>query len=169
MLRIIDRAATGVACLLLFLVVMLTLGDVIGRNLLSHPIPGATELTELALVGITFLVYPRVALARQNIVIDLLDRWMGVLARRLQQVLAGTLGAVLFGTIGWRMLSLADRAQGYGDVTGYLKLPIYPAMYFMAIFAGLTALGFAITVILAFTAPASEFEQDSHPTPTGIK
>lgn len=169
MLRLMDRAATGVASVLLFLTVILTLLDVVGRNLLSHPVPGATELTELALVGITFLVYPRVALARQHIVIDLFDRWMGVTARRLQQMLAGILGAVLFGAIGWRLLTLADRAQGYGDVTGYLKLPIYPALYFMAVFAGLTALGFALTVVLAVTAPATEFRDDSHTANPGLE
>jgi TRAP-type C4-dicarboxylate transport system permease small subunit len=169
MLGLFDKITTWIASVLLFLTVILTLFDVVGRNLLSHPIPGATELTELALVGITFLVYPRVALMRQNIVIDLFDRWMGVTARRLQQILGGTLGAILFGTIGWRLLTLADRAQGYGDVTGYLKLPVYTAMYFMAVFAGLTALGFAATVILAVIAPASEFQGDTQTTNPGIE
>ena len=169
MLALFDRAATGIASVLLFLTVILTLFDVIGRNLLSHPVPGATELTELALVGITFLVYPRVALARQHIVIDLFDRWMGITARRLQQMLAGVLGAVLFGAIGWRMLTLADRAQDYGDVTGYLKLPVYPALYFMAVFSGLTALCFAATVVLAVIAPATEFQDDPHTAKPGLE
>jgi TRAP-type C4-dicarboxylate transport system permease small subunit len=169
MLGLIDRVTTGIASVLLFFTVILTLCDVVGRNILSHPIPGATELTELALVGITFLVYPRVAFARQHIVIDLFDQWMGVTAKRLQQMLAGTLGAVLFGAIGWRLLTLADRAQGYGDVTGYLKLPVYPALYFMAVFAGLTALGFAATVVLAVISPASEFEDNTHTSNPGLE
>lgn len=169
MLGLIDRVTTGIASVLLFFTVLLTLFDVIGRNFLSHPIPGATELTELALVGITFLVYPRVALARQHIVIDLFDHWMSVTAKRLQQMLAGTLGAVLFGAIGWRLLTLADRAQGYGDVTGYLKLPVYPALYFMAVFAGLTAFSFAATVVLALIAPASAFEEDAQTAKPGFE
>ena len=169
MLGLIDRVTTGIASVLLFFTVLLTLFDVVGRNLMSHPIPGATELTELALVGITFLVYPRVALARQHIVIDLFDHWMGVTAKRLQQMFAGTLGAVLFGAIGWRLLTLADRAKDYGDVTGYLKLPVYPALYFMAVFGGLTALCLAATVVLAVTAPASAFEDDAHTANPGIE
>ena len=161
MLRSIDRVATALASILLFLTVLLTLGDVIGRNLLSQPIPGATELTELALVGITFLIYPRLALQRQHIVIDLFDRVMGTLARRMQQALGGVLGAILFGVIGWRLLTLAERAHGYGDVTGYLKLPIYPAFYFMAGMSLLTAACFAVTGILAVTAPSRAFhDQD---------
>ncbi|MGV0818172.1 TRAP transporter small permease [Martelella sp. AMO21009] len=168
MLRVIDRVTTGVASILLFLTVLLTLADVVGRNMLSHPVPGATELTELALVGITFFVYPRVALARQHIVVDLLDVWMGTLARRLQQMLGGILGAVLFGAIGWRLLTLADRAQSYGDVTAYLKIPVFYALYFIAISAGLTALCFLATSVMAWTMSEREFYSDTHAVNAGL-
>jgi TRAP-type transport system small permease protein len=168
MLGKLDRAATGIASVLLFLTVLLTLFDVIGRNLLSHPLPGATELTELALVGITFLVYPRVALAQQHIVIDLFDGFTGITVKRLQQMLAGLLGAGLFGVIGWRLLTLAQRAHDYGDVTGYLKIPVHYALYFMAGFAGLTAICFAATIVLAITTPASELRGDAATLNPGI-
>ena len=42
--------------ILLLATALLTLADVVGRNLLNAPVPGATELTELALVAITFLL-----------------------------------------------------------------------------------------------------------------
>ena len=160
MARYAEGLVNVVASLLLFLTAALTLVDVVGRNVFAHPIPGATELTELALVGMTFLLYPRLALRQQHIVIDLLDRVMGPVMRRLQQALSGLLGAVLFGAIGWRLWVLGERSAGYGDVTAYLKLPIYPAFYFMSVAALVAAAAFLMIVVTAFTAPGSAFLRD---------
>jgi TRAP-type C4-dicarboxylate transport system permease small subunit len=159
MVRQIETSMYVLASVLLFLTCLLTLFDVMGRNVFGQPVPGATELTELALVGITFLIYPRLAYAREHIVIDLFDWIVPTVFKRFQQVLAGLLGAVLFGAIGLRLITLAGRAMDYGDVTGYLKLPVYPALYFMSVMSLLTAAGFLLTVLTAFTASASSFEE----------
>jgi TRAP-type transport system small permease protein len=169
MIRHLDNATSILASSLLFLTCGLTLADVVGRNIFSQPIPGATELTELALVGITFLIYPRLALRQQHIVIDLLDNFMPTFARRMQQVLTGALGAVLFGAIGWRLVTLAGRAMDYGDQTGYLKLPIYPAFYFMAVMSLITAAVFVATIVLAFTSDSSAFDYDDTQQNPGVE
>lgn len=159
MARYIERFANVVGSLLLFLTAVLTLFDVIGRNVFSQPVPGATELTELALVGMTFLLYPRLAVRQQHIVIDLLDKWMGLAMRRIQQAFSGLLGAIVFGAIGWRLWVLAERSGVYGDVTAYLRLPLYPAFYFMSVMSLITAAAFLVIVVTAFIAPAAEFER----------
>ncbi len=170
MFRLIENAITILASLLLLLATLLTLLDVLGRNLLTRPVPGATELTELALVGITFLLYPRLAYRQQHIVIDLFDSFTGPLVRRFQQLLGGVLGAILFGAISWRLWVLAERSMGYGDVTAYLKLPLYPAFYFMSVLAGLTALGFAYVALAAFgPKPPERPGADTAHLPSGVE
>lgn len=148
------------ASVLLLFACLLTLGDVIGRNALNRPISGATELTELALVGITFLLYPRLAYRHQHIAIDLLDFMMGPMMRRFQQILSGVLGAVLFFAIGYRLWFLAERAANFGDMTAYLRVPMGPVLTFMSVLSIITAVGFAITVVLAIFGPSHMF---AHP------
>jgi len=161
MVRNFEAAISIVASLLLFFACMLALSDVIGRNAFNRPISGATELTELALVGITFLLYPRLAYRQQHISIDLLDFLMGPLMRRVQQILSGVLGAVLFFAIGWRLWFLAERAATFGDVTAYLRIPMGPVLTFMSVLSLITALGFAATVVLAIFGPKHMFA-DTH-------
>jgi TRAP-type transport system small permease protein len=159
MIRTIEIATNIAAGLILLFACLLTLADVSGRNLFGRPISGATELTELALVGMTFLIYPRLAYRQQHIVIDLLDFMMGPLMRRLQQILAGVLGAILFFAIGWRLWILATRSANFGDVTAYLRIPLSPILTFMSVFSLLTAAAFAGTALYALFAPRRRFLQ----------
>ncbi|WP_138422362.1 TRAP transporter small permease [Maritimibacter alexandrii] len=138
---------------LLLATALLTLADVVGRNLLNAPVPGATELTELALVAITFLLYPRVAWRDTHISVDLLDGIMGPHAKWLQRLLAALIGVAVFGVLAWRLWLLGDRISGYGDVTPYLRLPLGPVYYGMCILSGVTAIMYSMRVVLIFVMP----------------
>ncbi|MDN5925640.1 MAG: TRAP transporter small permease [Hyphomicrobiales bacterium] len=161
MLDRIESAISAIAGIILLGLALLTLGDVLGRNFLNHPLPGATELTELGLVGITFLLYPQVALRRHHIVIDLLDDFTAGWFKVLQNVLAGLLGGLFFAALAWRMTVQGQRIASYGDVTPYLQLPLSPAYYFMAFLSALTALAFFLTI---FIAPREEAGEGHAPT-----
>ena len=153
MLRPIEQLTNVIASVLLLLLAFLTLGDVIGRNLLGSPLPGATELTELGLVGITFLVYPQLAHRNRHIVIDLFDHVTPMMIKRLQQALAGLLGAGVFVVLAWRLWVQGTRVAGYGDVTAYLQIPLAPAFYFMAALSAFTAVGFLLSM---FSVPSGD-------------
>ncbi len=169
MLKCIENVTTVVAGVLLFLTCLLTFGDVVGRNILNRPLPGATELTELALVGMTFLIYPQIAFRQQHITIDLFDFLMGTTARRLQQCLSGIIGMLVFAGIGQRLWVLAGRSVQYGDVTAYLRIPIAPAYYFMSALSCLTAAAFAIIAVSAFLVSAEELHRTGEKTPSGLE
>ncbi|MFP1646504.1 TRAP transporter small permease [Pontitalea aquivivens] len=126
--------------LLLMGCAVLTLADVTGRNLFNQPVPGATELTEIAVVAITFLLYPRVAWANTHISVDLLDNVLGRMVRHGLEVLAAVLAAGVFGVLAWRLWVLAGRVADYGDITPYLRLPLAPVYYGMAICTGVAAI-----------------------------
>ncbi|RZI64242.1 MAG: TRAP transporter small permease subunit, partial [Variovorax sp.] len=72
----IARWSSRAAGFLLFCLMLLTFFDVAGRNLFNRPINGTSELTEIALAAIIFLMLPRVAIAGQHIVIDLIDTFV---------------------------------------------------------------------------------------------
>lgn len=144
--RSILNLCYGVTALLLLVLALMTLVDVIGRNFLNAPLAGAAEVSELILVGVTFLLYPLVAYRQQHIAVDLFDTFTGPRIRRFQQILAGLLGAVLFALIAYRMWTHADRLVGYGDVTNYLKIPVAYAYYFMSVMSGITTIVFVGTM-----------------------
>jgi TRAP-type C4-dicarboxylate transport system permease small subunit len=127
-----------------------TLLDVVGRDLLNKPLRGATELTELLLVGMTFLFYPRIAWRGAHITVDLFDWFSRPALRRVQRIVCGLLGALAFAGLAWQLGVLGLRAESYGDVTPSLKLHLSWAMWFMAGMSGISALAFVLTI---FTAP----------------
>lgn len=134
-----------VAAVLLLILTGLTFVDVVGRNLFNHPLAGATELTEYALVGLVFLIFPLISYHNKHIVIDIFDPIVGPKGRRFQQFLAGILGAVVFAVLAYRLWGQGARLIVYGDVTPYLRIPIAPAYYFMSILSGVATIAFAVS------------------------
>ena len=146
----IERAANSIAGIMLFFLAAITLVDVIGRNFFSSPLAPATELTEIALVVITFLLYPQIAFRDEHITVDLLDPFTAPWFKRIQFVLAGLLGALLFGVLAWRLGIQGWRLLGYGETTTILRVPLFILYYFMALMSGLSAIAF---LALSFLPP----------------
>ena len=142
--RTLNWIAASLAAAVLLAMAILTLFDVLGRNLLRSPVPGATELTEIGLVAVTFLLYPMIAFRQSHITVDLFDQWMRPLIRRALDVTANLLGAAVFGGIAWQLWKQAARVTQYGDVTAYLRIPLGPVIYFMAVLSALAAAGFVL-------------------------
>jgi len=159
MFRLFERGALVIASILLLLLAGFTVFDVIGRNLFRSPLAGATELTELALVGMTFLIYPYLARRRRHIVVDLFDNLMTPLVRRVQAIVSALLGAAIFGALAWRLWIIGERTVGYGDSTPYFNIPVGYAIQFMAVFAGLSVIGF---IVSAFDPPGDDRPGDRH-------
>jgi len=142
----IDRWATRAAGFLLFCLMVLTFVDVAGRNLVNRPVNGTSELTEIALAAIISLMLPRVAIAGQHIVIDLVDTLLPPAAVAWLDAFASLLGAAMFGLIGWQVFVMAGKALGYDDKTPTLHLPLGPVLYAMSVFAALVAVAFVFAM-----------------------
>lgn len=166
-LRILSIVAGSLAAMALLGMALLTLFDVVGRNFLRSPVPGATEMTEIGLVAVTFLLYPLVAYRQAHISVDLFDEFMGPRVRRLLSVLANLMGAAVFGAFAWQLWKQGDRLMNYGDVTSYLRLPLGPILYFMAIASAATVIAFiTVTVKVAL---GQEAESGGKPKSAGYE
>lgn len=139
--------ASNFAALLLMLLMLLTFIDVCGRNLVNRPVSGASELTEILLAGVIFLMLPRVALRRQHIVIDLIDQFVTRRAHATLNVFAALLSTVLFSIVGWQMWIQGNKALGYADSTPVLNVPIAPVLYGIAVLAGFSAAAFLLAIL----------------------
>jgi TRAP-type C4-dicarboxylate transport system permease small subunit len=145
------------AALIIVLLMFLTFTDVVGRNLLNRPIAGASELTELGLFLIIFLMLPQVTIRHQHIIVNLLDSWMRPIASSLQKILAALLGMVMFAVIGWELWSMAARANLQHEVLPTLGWPLAPFLYLMAITSAVHAVAF----VCSLAVPLSEADSIS--------
>jgi len=121
-----------VASIVLFVMMMLTAVDVVGRYVLNRPVAGAFEITEMMLAALIYCGLPLVSQRREHIVIDTFDHFMSRRVKRgLDMAAEIVCSASLFG-IAWLVFRRAARVLDYGDTTTVLKLPLAPVAYLMA-------------------------------------
>lgn len=134
------RALDLVVAAVLFALMTMTCIDVAGRELAATPLHGATELTEWMLAAIVFCALPVATWRREHIVVDLLDPMFPRRLAAVRDLLVNLVGAVALAGVGVRVWGLAARSAEYGELTHFLRLPVAPIVYLIAVFAGLTAL-----------------------------
>ena len=137
----------------LFVLMMLTTVDVVGRKL-EFPIRGGVEMAEILLAMLIFAGLPLVAEARQHIVIDTLEGFMSQAVRRGLDALANAICAITMFGMGWMFYSKRVlRVAEAGDTTSVLQIGLTPVAYFLLVMIILTGL---VHVALMFVAPAAE-------------
>ena len=128
------------AAVVLFLMMMITATDVIGRYVFNKPINGGFELTELLLATLIYCGLPLVSARREHIVIDTLDPLFSRRFKLALDVTAEAVCAIAFAGAGWLVFLRAVRVAGYGDTTSVLHIPLAPVAYLMAAMIGVAAL-----------------------------
>lgn len=143
-----------VACIALFILMVMTFCDVILRSVFNAPIEAATELTRILMAVLVFSVLPIISTTNGHIAVDLTDGFFSRLhlSRARDVVIYVASGIMLF----WpaqRVWVLAERARDYGDVTEYLAIPTYLIGWFITLSVAITALVMIATGLLKAFAP----------------
>ena len=115
----------------LFLMMMITAVDVIGRYVFNKPLSGGFEITEMLLAALIYCGLPLVSQRREHIVIDTFDPLMSARVKRSLDVLAEIVCSITLGGIGYLIFRRAARVAEYGDTTSVLKWPLAPVAYLM--------------------------------------
>lgn len=133
----------------------LTFLDVVFRYLLSRPIYGAFELTEVLMGLMVFTALPLVVWHRENIVVTVLyDRYPPAL-RRAAGLLMELVCAGICALIAWRLWLYGERLLRTGEVTLELRVPKGAIAMTMAVLLAITALAFLISALRALREPAA--------------
>lgn len=136
MKRLTDRLETtlgAVSAVVLFLMMLVTTVDVIGRYLFNKPLAGGFELTEMMLAALIYCGLPLVSKRREHIVIDTFDAFMSRNVKRFFDVFADVVCFLTLSGIGYLIFRRASRVAEYGDTTSVLKLPLAPVAYLMGV------------------------------------
>jgi TRAP-type C4-dicarboxylate transport system permease small subunit len=142
--RVLDTALGGLAAVVLFVLMLVTVVDVVGRGVFNAPLPGGFELTELMMAALVFAALPAVTRRESHIVIDLLDFMTPSWLVAPRQVGVYVLCALVVGLWSWRTWAWGDRMARYGDETEFLKVPLAPVSYFISVLSAATAVVFVV-------------------------
>lgn len=112
--------ALGALCVVAMM--LLTVADVLLRNLTGRPIHGTFEMVELLLAGAVFLALPAAFLRDEHIVVDIVD-YRAPRAVPLLRRLAGVAAIAILATMLWQAVLAAHDTWVFGDVTMDLSWP----------------------------------------------
>ncbi len=145
----ISKVMAVLAAVVLFLMMLLTVGDVIGRYFFNTPIKGTWEIVGLSLVFAATWGFAYCQLKKSHInVTVLLDRFPPRV-RAILTVISLFFGLVGFSLISWRMVLQAQKyfLMTRGNVTDTLNLPYAPFMLGLAIGAGVMSLMLILDIV----------------------
>lgn len=135
------EAALGLtSATVLFLMMLITTVDVVGRYVFNSPLNGGFEVTEMLLAALIYCGLPLVSQRREHIVIDTFDPLMSPKVKRGLDMFAEIVCSLTLGGIGYLIFMRAVRVAGYGDTTNVLRLPLAPVAYLMGVMIVLACL-----------------------------
>ncbi|WP_157994879.1 TRAP transporter small permease [Paracoccus tegillarcae] len=138
----------GIAAgLILMALVLITCIDVIGRYILSAPLTGAFEMTEILVAALVFAALPLTSERSEHVEVDLLASFIGEGFGRLLTRFGGLFSAALLATFSWRLWIYAVQLLHDGAVTNALGLSMAPLGFFASLSCLLSA---AIMLYRAF-------------------
>ena len=143
----VKRLAEGIepllgtlAGVLLFGMMTLTFFDVVLRYVFNAPLRGSFEITELMLVVLIFAALPLVSRREEHVVMDFLDRYLGLRTYRVLRALEHMVSGAVMAGMGCLMWQKAARLASYGDTSAILRIGLAPFVYAIALLIFVTAL-----------------------------
>lgn len=142
--RRFERMLEAASAMCLTALMLIVLIDVVGRDFFNHPLSAATEVLEILVAAMVFLIYPALGFYEKHLTVDLLQA--GPSGQRMQRFVAALFGIVAFALIAWCVGRQSLRAMDYGDASPILGIPLW------GVLAGMSAL--AVVTMASFTAAA---------------
>lgn len=153
---VLNKLLSGTAALVMFLMMALTLVDVLGRYLFSSPVTGAFEVTELMLAAVIFLGLPLITAEGGHIAVDILDSALSDRVLAVQYWLVGLINVLAFGVFAWVLWEHAFKVLRYEDTTAVLQIPYAWLAFLMAVTASVSALILFIKLLFDRNGKTSE-------------
>ena len=136
----LDLWLGGCCAFLLMGLAALTVVDVVGRYVLTAPLPGAFELTELMLGALVFAALPLATMTGEHVAVDALFDASPPRVRTALVWLGSLATAAALWVIAWRLAAYSARLADDEAVTDALLVPLAPLGWFAAGMAGLSGL-----------------------------
>lgn len=135
-----QRPIGAVLVAMLYLMVLLTFTDVVGRRLFNTPVFGANDITEHLMAIIVFAGLPLLTARREHLSIDLFDSWLlRPQFRWWHKAVDGLIAAVL-ALVAYQYGVAVVEARETSEVSQALGIPRAGMYAFMALTSAVAAL-----------------------------
>jgi len=136
---------------IIFLLVFLTVGDIIGRKFAGlipafNPIPGTFEMTEFALIIIVFASIGFTQIKGEHISIDIITSHFPKRGQAVLEMIMSVLSIAMFALVAWQAFVYAGRLHDGNNVSGVLSIPQYP----FAIIVGIGSIIYCLAMLITF-------------------
>lgn len=141
----------------LFALMVLRCVDVVGRYAFNAPVPGAAELTGLAVALIIFAALPIITAHSEHVSVGLMELVGGRFTRytrHVERIMLLTTSLVALSLMAWRLWVKGGELASYGDGTSYLNIPVAPFAYFMSVMTALSVVVIALQIAALFRRPS---------------
>ena len=133
-----NKGLHWVAMVVLLLLMFLTVADVVGRYLVGiipgfGPVPGSFELTEFMLAVIVLTAIGHTQMKRGHISIDILVSRFSPRVQAILDTVTDFVTLAMFALVTWRTIKYAQLLYESNDVSGVLRLPVYPFLFVASI------------------------------------
>lgn len=130
----------GVAAWVIFLMMLLTVGNVLLRKLAGISITGTAEVSEFMMIILVFFALAQAEVMNRNVSFSLLTDRLKPGARRHIATFTYFANALLYALITAAAIYYASSLKDAGEVSMDLQIPKYPFVYIIA--AGAAVLSF---------------------------
>ena len=137
----------GLAAIFLFLMMIVTCSDVIGRYFLGAPLSGAFEMTEILLALLIYAILPLVTLSGNQIAVDLFDRFVPRRIVPVQKIVIAVIQFALLSLITSALALKADVLINSNLASDVLGISMGYVCLLMALLAGLSAVAVVLAAI----------------------
>ncbi|MGO3741007.1 TRAP transporter small permease [Kerstersia sp.] len=137
--RILEAILDWVAGALLFIMMMVTTVDVIGRYFFHSPLHGAYESNELLLGVLVFTALPRVSWHGTHLTVSMVDSLFSSHGRRIKQGVMDWVSGGILAVLAWQLYLHANGMAEFGDRSNALDFPLAPLAWLIAALTALAA------------------------------
>ena len=145
--HVLDRSMGLLVAAIMFIMMVLTFIDVVGRQGFDSPVPGGTELTELSLGFVVYLGLPLVCIRREHITIGLMAGLFRGMALRIQHVILNLIFAAVTFIWARQVWIQAESLQSSNTELMFLQIETAPFVFVMSV---LTFFATLIFLVLAW-------------------
>jgi TRAP-type C4-dicarboxylate transport system permease small subunit len=148
-LKVLTKPLSYAGAALLFLMMLLTVCDVIGRYGFNSPIMGTFELTEFMMVCLVFSSLAYTQSQDGHIAVDILVSRFPKSIQEIAKMVNYLITLLVLMLIAWMSIERGFEMKASNQCSGTLLIPVYPFVFAVAF--GSAAMGFEIIVNLIKT------------------
>lgn len=127
------RLFYNIGAVFLFVLMLISSADMIGRYFFNSPITGALEMSQILVAAMVFLGWGQTQIQKGNITVDLFFVLFPPKMKSIATLVTTLLSAVVFGSMTWQALLAAKQYHDAGRMVFVINLPLGPLQFFVAL------------------------------------